>query len=160
MYRRFRDIALALSILSGLALPDSASAGPTVPHRESCDGKLTSVNPPSFTNPLGSMTGTGFGKATHMGLYTFQGNHNFTADGQILNGTYTNTAKDGSTISGTYSGTFTPIAPNVFRFDVRVYYLQGTGRLAGVTGVADVVATVNVATGVFHYETVGTWTFP
>lgn len=149
-----------LTVLAALWLAGSAQAGPTVPHKASCDGQLTSVIPPTPTNPLGSMAVTGRGVATHLGGYTFQGTHNFTNDGRILNGQYTNTAADGSTVSGTYAGTFTPIAPNVFRFSVRVLYLSGTGRLAGVTGVCDAVATVNVANGFFHYDELGTWTLP
>jgi hypothetical protein len=159
MNRSLFRTGLALLALV-LALPAAALSGPTVPHKESCDGQLTSVTPPSFTNPLGSMAGAGVGVATHLGRYTFQGAHNFTNAGQILNGQFVNTAADGSKISGTYAGTFTPIAPNVFRFNVRVHYLLGTGRLAGVTAVADVVAIVNVATGRFHYDTLGTWTKP
>ncbi len=154
-----RQAALAAAALVLLGASPALS-GPTVPHKETCDGQLTSVIPPTPENPLGTMTGIGRGNATHVGLYTFRGGHNFTADGRILNGRFVNTAADGSTVSGTYAGTFTPIAPNVFRFNVGVLYLRGTGRLAGVTGSGNVVAVVNVATGQFHYETLATLTLP
>jgi hypothetical protein len=48
------------------------------------------------------------------------------------------------------------------RFDVHVDWLQGTGRLAGVTGQAEVVAIADalVPGGTFEYVTEGTLTFP
>jgi hypothetical protein len=158
MCRHLKNVRFVMIVVAGLSLANHASAGPTVPHKERCSGTITSVVP---TSPLPTMFGAGSGVATHMGKYKFDGSHNFNPlTGQILNGQYVNTAADGSTIAGTYSGTFTPIAPNVFRFNVKVLYLKGTGRLAGVTGVADVVAVVNMNTLTFTYETVGTWTLP
>lgn len=149
---------LALAAVLGLVNP--AAAGPTVPYRDRCEGQLTALIPPTAANPLGTIAGTARGVGTHAGLFTNQGMTNFTADGRVLNGRFTDTAADGSTYSGTYSGTFTPIAPNVFRFNLRVLILRGTGRLAGVTGVVDTVAVANLATGRFHFESVGTLTLP
>lgn len=161
MFTRRNVLTLGIALAAALGFVRVADAGPTVPHRESCNGTLTKVIPPTATS-LGIMEGSGIGVATYMGRYTFAGGHNFTNDGRILNGRFVNTAADGSTVSGTYSGTFTPVPgqPNVFQFNVRVLYLQGTGRHVGVTGVCDVVAIVNLGTGAFHYDTAGVWTLP
>jgi hypothetical protein len=161
--RRIALAALALVVSWGLANP--AFAGPTVPHRESANGNLTSViqpNPPSV--PLGTMQWVAKGVGSQLGRYTQVGSHKFTAPnangvGQ-LNGVFTTTAADGATISGTYSGTYTILPNNTIRFDVVALWLRGTGRLAGVTGRAPVVAIMNATTGAFHYDDLGTWTYP
>ena len=154
-----RWTALVLSIAIGLSLTGPAAAQ-TIPHFESCDGQLTSITAPKGMTP-GTMTGVGQGTATTMGKYQFMAAHNFTNDGKILNGKGFNIAADGATIKTRYSGTFGPTnVANVVWIKVRAEYYDGTGRLAGVTGVADVVATLNFATGLFHYDTAGTWKLP
>ncbi len=140
-------------------------AGPTVPHRESCDGSLTSVVNPTPQNPVGSMTFLGKGVATHMGKYQITGGHTFrfnpgSTTAGTLNGTFKSTAADGSTIAGIYFGTFAAQPNNTIRFDVTAVYQVGTRRLLGVTGRGAVVAILDAATGNFHYDTLGTWTFP
>jgi hypothetical protein len=134
-------------------------------HRESTDGQVTRLDNPTAENPLGTMDWTAAGQATHMGSYTEAGSHNFTAPnaagvGQVLNGTFTSTAEDGSTISGTYFGTYTILPDDMARFNVTALWQRGTGRLAGVTGRAEVVALMEVSAGTFHFDTNGTWTFP
>jgi hypothetical protein len=74
-------------------------------------------------------------------------------------GYFTSTAADGSTISGNYAGTY-QIIGNQVRYNVTANWVTGTGRLAGVTGTASVVALLNATTGTFHYDDVGTWTLP
>ena len=71
-------------------------------------------------------------------------------------------AADGSTISGTYEGTYTVLDNGQIQFDVRVLWLEGTGRLEGVTGEADTVAILDglAAGAAFTYDTEGTLTFP
>jgi hypothetical protein len=159
MRHPFDTVRVVLAGLAGLVLVGPAAAGPTVPHKESCDGQLTQVIQPSPKGP-GTMNFVGKGVATHMGSYSIIGGHNFTNDGQVLNGRFTSTAADGSTISGVYFGTFTPIGGTRVRFNVTAVYQTGTGRLAGVTGRGAVVAVLDLSTGLFHYDTLGTWTFP
>jgi hypothetical protein len=151
-----RFLSLASLALLVFVLP--VLAGPTVPHKESCDGVLTNVIPPSADAP-GEMDFVGVGKATHMGQYHIVGGHLFTPEGDLV-GAFTSTAADGSTISGTYEGVFFPIGGTLYQFEVSVDYLVGTGRLAGVTGHAETVAILDAATGEFHYDTLGTWTLP
>ncbi len=143
--------AFAIAVL-GVFCAAGAAHAHTVPHKESCDGRLTSVTPIT-------MDFVGTGVATHMGKYHIVGGHLYFPDGTLF-GVFTSTAADGSTISGTYAGTFAPIGGTLFRFDVDVHYLTGTGRLAGVTGSADTVAILDMATGLFHYDTDGTWDRP
>jgi hypothetical protein len=148
-------LALVLAAVGLLSLAVPAAAGPTVPHKESCDGAV------SFPSP-GVLTFSGRGVATHMGRYNISGGNQITGDGRIINGTFTSIAADGSTISGTYSGTYVNLPNNRVRFDVTVHWLPSTGtrRLAGVSGVASVVALLDLNSNTYHYDTLGTWTFP
>jgi hypothetical protein len=148
-----RRTVLALAALAALALGRPAAAGPTVPHKESCDGKV------AFP-AAGSLTFAGQGTATHMGRYTISGGNQLTPDGKVTDGTFTSVAADGSTITGVYAGKYTPLPGNKVRFDVTVCWQTGTGRLAGVTGTGTVVAILNLNTNTYHYDTLGTWTFP
>ena len=149
----FRRSALALVALSVLGFAGPAPAGPSVPYRESCNGSV------AFPSP-GVLTFSGRGVASIMGRYAISGGNQITADGRIINGTFTSMAADGSTISGIYFGTFRNLPNNLVRFDVTAVWQQGTGRLAGVTGRAAVVAIVNLNNNTFHYDTLGTWTLP
>lgn len=130
-------------------------SGPTVPYKGRASGTLTTVSP-------GFLSFTAIGNATHLGRYTEVGSNNFDEFGNVSNGVFTYTAADGSTLSGTYSGTYTPLPTGDIRFNVNVDYVQGTGRLAGVTGDAQLVATLSgVALGAaFTYETRGSLVFP
>jgi hypothetical protein len=150
----FRFGVALLAAVATLSLAGSAWAQ-TVPHKEHCTGTLTDVVP-------GTLFFAGQGEATHFGLYTIEGSNDFDADGNVFGGVFTTTAADGSTISGIYAGTYTPLADGKVRFDVHVHWLEGTGRLAGVTGEADTVAILDgVAPGAaFEYVTRGTLTFP
>lgn len=146
-----------LVALVGLA-PAGTAGAQTVPHQESCDGHMSKFVPPTATEP-GFMGIDGLGEATHMGKYRILGGHSFTPDGQ-LEGPFTSTAADGSTVSGNYTGVFYPVGGTLFQFEVTVVWTEGTKRLAGVTGEASIVATLDMATGQFHYDTDGTWTLP
>jgi hypothetical protein len=161
---RVRIALTLLALGASLIVASVALAGPTVPHKESADGQLTLQINPTQTS-LGTMKWVAQGNATQMGKYSQVGSHNFSApnaqgQGLVLNGLFTSTAADGSTISGTYSGTYTLLGNNQIRFNVTAYWLTGTGRLAGITGQAPVVALMNATTGAFHYEDSGYWTFP
>jgi hypothetical protein len=142
------------ALVSALGIGGDSHAH-TVPHKEHCQGTLTRVVP-------GTLYFAGEGEATHFGKYTITGSNDFDAAGHVLDGKFTTIAADGSTISGVYAGTYTVLGPDQVRFDVHVLWLEGTGRLAGVTGEADTVAFLNgVATGShFEYVTNGTLTFP
>jgi len=150
-----RSLATVVALIACLCLAGRTSAGPTVPHKEHCTGTLTDVFP-------GTLFFAGKGTATHFGKYSIEGSNDFDDEGNVLNGEFTTTAADSSTISGIYEGTYTPLPDGSVRFDVHVLWLTGTGRLAGVTGEADVVAFLDgVAPGAaFEYFTRGTLTFP
>jgi hypothetical protein len=156
---------LVLAVVAALVIACPGMAGPTVPHKESADGQLTLVINPTPKNPVGTMQWVAQGNATQMGKYGQTGGHNFSAPnaqgvGLVYNGTFTSTAADGSTISGSYSGTYTVLGNNQIRFNVTALWQTGTGRLAGVTGKADVVALMNATTGAFHYDDAGFWILP
>jgi hypothetical protein len=134
-------------------------------HLESVDGQTISVIPPSETNPYTHMIGAGEGWATQLGHYKETFSHDITAPdaeghGLILHGRFTSTAADGSTITGTYSGTYTLLANNMVRFNVTPVWVEGTGRLAGITGQGTAVAVLNMTTGAFHVDTVALWRLP
>ena len=152
----FRNLGAVLAIILAFAnVPIQAAGAAIVPHRERCAGTLTNVS-------AGKLAFAGEGVGTHFGKYTIVGTNEFDNAGNVLNGKFSTTTSDGSKISGTYSGTYTPLASGEVRFDVRVFWLNGTGRLAGVTGEADVVALLDsVSTGAgFEYITRGTLALP
>ena len=154
----FRLLAkLASSVLVPLVLVgvSSALALAVVPLKERATGTLTDVAP-------GSLTFAGEGNASHFGRFSEVGSANFDDVGNVSNGHFTTTTRDGATISGTFSGTYTPLPTGKIRFDLNVAYLSGTGRLAGVTGQADVVAELDgVAPGAaLEYEGIGSLVLP
>ncbi len=153
------NTVLATSILVGLSAPFAAADDATVPYKEHATGGLTNQVDPTPENPVGHQDFAVVGNGTHMGQYTQVGGHDFFADGTLV-GVFTSTAADGSTISGTYSGTFQPVGGGVFRFDVIAEWLVGTGRLEGVTGIAEVTAFLDGSTGAVEYVTDGEWTLP
>jgi hypothetical protein len=143
--------ALSL-LLAGAVLGDHS-----VPWKAKADGQITNSVPPTADSP-GRMDFVAVGTSTHLGLYTEVGGADILADGTVANGTYTKTAADGSTISGTYSGTFQFLSPTEIEFDVTTPVTGGTGRFAGVTGTGQLVAVLDLATGLFHYKKTGTLT--
>ena len=152
-FKLFRAMVLAFGMASALALASPSAAGPTVAMRESCDGTV------KFPSP-DVLTFQGIGVSTHMGRYAISGGNVLTKDGQILNGKFTSVASDGSTIAGVYHGNFFPIGGGLVQFNVFVKWQVGTGRLQDVTGSGDVVAILDVTTGLFHYDTDAAWDLP
>jgi hypothetical protein len=154
MRKCFNRLSPLLVAFAGLYLANGAHAQ-TVPHYEICSGTLTSVVP-------GTLHFAGRGLATQFGEYSIKGSNDFDDLGNVRDGEFTTTTADGSTISGVYDGTYTPLSDGTIRFDVHVQWQHGTGRWAGVTGQAAVVAFLQgLAPGdQFIYFTDGTLTFP
>jgi hypothetical protein len=151
----------ALVVVALLGFGSAGRAGEIEPVYEACSGKITAVAVLSDTQVMQNFAGAGFNSI--IGKYKIKGSH--VADlstGQILDGQFTTTAQDGSTISGTYSGTFTEVADGIFQYEVKVLWLEGTGDLEGVIGIADVVALVKGAGAgsPFLYVTEGVWLLP
>lgn len=148
---------MAFAALFATTIPAAAQR---VPHREVARGHITAFNP---TTPLATQEFAAQGLASTMGFYSIEGGHQLNlATGEVIGGTFTSTTRDGSTISGTYSGTFRQLQPDLFQFEVRVLWLHGTGRLAGITGEADVLAFTSGATpgSSVVYFTDGFWVRP
>jgi hypothetical protein len=154
-------------ILTAAALscwPAPVLAGPTVPYKDHASGTAEVIGvihpgPP----PILEIRIHGFGEGTHLGHFEFTGTHilNFQTM-EVEDGEFTFTAADGSTISGIYFGPFTQTAPDVRRNDLTVLILEGTDRLAGVTGIVQTVVIV-VGTGPtfdFTWTSEGFLTFP
>ena len=133
MPRVLRQIVPCL--LTVIACAGAASAQ-SVPYKEKSAGALTTVAPDHV----------GFaakGQATHFGTYTIVGGNDLDALGHVLNGQLALITADGATIQGSYSGTYTPQASGQIVFEVSVTWFNGTGRLSGVTGQAEVTALVD-----------------
>ena len=125
---RSTQALLVAAALLGFA--SASRADDLEPVYETCSGKITAVAVVSDTQVMQSFAGTGFNSI--IGKYKIKGSHVVDlATGEILDGQFTTTARDGSTISGTYSGTFSEVATGIFRFDVKVLWLEGTGDLEG-----------------------------
>jgi hypothetical protein len=132
----------------------------SVPAQGSADGQVILQINPTPDNPVGVQVYEAAGQSTLLGRYTQRGITFFTADGDVT-GSFVMTAADGSTVSGSYSGTVAPIPGTTdFEFNVKVVFESGTGRLAGITGGADVVAVLDGQTGAFHYDFSGDWIRP
>ena len=142
---------LLLGVVATLGLSGTASAQ-TIPHKEASAGQLTNVT-------ATQMDWTTTGHGTHYGKYTEVGSHLYFPDGTLY-GVFTVTAADGSTMSGTYEGTFAPIGGGLFLFEVDVYWLEGTGRLEGVTGSGSATAILDGATGAVVVQAEGLWSRP
>jgi hypothetical protein len=154
-----RKALLALVAASVLCFAGTGAAQ-TVPHKEKASGTIHASEFISPTVALQRWTAEGTG--TQLGKYTETGHHTADLVSGAIDGEFTITAADGATISGIYSGSFTINGDGTVSYEVTAYYLRGTGRLRGVTGVTEVEA---LATGVtsgstFHYEDEGHWIFP
>ena len=151
----FRLLAkFAAGVIAPLILVSVSSAA-TVPFTERGSGTLTNVVP-------GHLAFAVVGRATYLGRYSTTGGNDFDEVGNVLNGQFTTTAADGATISGIYSGTYAPLPSGQVQLTVHLQWQVGTGRLAGITGEADVVA---LADGVFtgaavQTEGFGHWVLP
>ena len=140
-----------LSVVACLSLADPAQAE-TVPHKERSTGQI-------YSDTGSRQDWVAQGTGTHFGKYTESGYHNYAPDGS-LSGAFTVTTADGSTISGTYEGSFFPIGDGFFQFEVTVQWLEGTGRLEGVTGSGSASAILDASTGAVAITAGGLWDRP
>ena len=76
-------------------------------------------------------------------LVGIAGGNDHPAPGQVENGELTVITSDGATIQGSYRGTVAPLPEGQLQLNVHVLWFDGTDRLAGVTGEADVVAIID-----------------
>lgn len=159
MFHWINSLGQLVVAVATMAAVNIAVADPTVPHKETAVGQLTNIENPTPDNPAGRMDFIGVGYATHMGTYTQVGGHDFFPDGTRI-GEFESTAADGSVVAGIYYGTFEDIGGGFVRFDVTAEWLLGTDRLEGVTGIGEVIAILDLATGIFEYDTDATWTMP
>jgi hypothetical protein len=120
---------LAATLLAGV----SSAAAVLVPMKGKATGALTSFVP-------GHLSFAATGTATHVGRYEEIGEADFDALGNVSNGHFTYASIDGATLEGVFSGTFAPLPTGQIQFVVTATYVLGTGRLAGVTGQAEIVA--------------------
>jgi hypothetical protein len=159
MRRLFKSLVPALAVV-GLTLASPAFAA-EVPHKEKSSGTINTSALISPTVAFQAFSGTGL--ATQMGAYTQTGSHKANlVTGEIYDGEFTSVAADGSTISGIYFGSFTLNPDGSATYKVTALWLEGTGRLEGVTGSADVVAVVSGTTAgsTYRYTDEGTWILP
>ncbi len=146
---------LVPAVLASLVFVDVASALHAVPMKSKAVGTITSVVP-------GTLSFTESGKATHFGNFSVVGSSDFDLLGNLSNGHFTTTTADGATITGTLSGTYAPQPSGKIQLNVTVVWLEGTGRLAGVTGQANIVALLDaLAPGAaFSYAGLGHLVLP
>jgi hypothetical protein len=155
-----RSLNCAVSAAFVLAAWAASAQAQTVPLFEHCEGTVQSLNPATL-----ELTFAGKGRATVLGLYAVEGHSTAIplseTDGLVFGGD-TSTTKDGATIKSEFAGTFEVLASGKIAFRVTARWGEGTGRLTGVTGEAEVVAVLDgLAPGsAFFYDTIGTLTFP
>jgi len=152
-----RSLNCVVSAACVLAAWAASAQAQTVPLFEHCEGTVQSIN-----LATGELTFAGLGRATVFGPYAVEGSSTASfATGQVSGGD-TTTTRDGATIKSEFAGVFEVLESGKIRFRVNARWGHGTGRLAGVTGEAEVVALIDgLAPGsAFSYDTIGTLTFP
>jgi hypothetical protein len=169
MYR-LAKFGIVLTVAALACWTASVLAGPTVPYKDHAQGigLVTGVIDPG-PPPILAIAIGGSGEGTRLGRYDFVGSHTLNFQTMTVDdGTFVQTAADGSALSGTYSGTVKQTGPNTRVLDLTVEIVEGTGRLAGVTGVnqTEVIVTgpFTTPTGkmyfTFTWTSDGTWTLP
>jgi hypothetical protein len=148
-----------LALVAGLSLASAAHAQ-TVPHKEKGAGHVDAFYFASETIAVQEWSGGGQG--SHIGQYSQSGLHAIDLTTGAITGVFTTTAADGATLSGHYDGFVVLHDDGSVGYFVTAYWDEGTGRLAGVTGVASVVAVAEspLPGAAYSYITDGELLFP
>jgi len=154
-----RSLNCVVSAACVLAAWAASAQAQTVPLFERCEGTVQSFNP--LTGELGF---AGKGRATVLGLYVVEGSSTaipLSPINGLVSGGDTSTTRDGATIKSEFAGVYEVLDSGKIKFHVFARWGDGTGRLAGVTGEAEVVAVLDgLAPGsAFFYDTIGTLKF-
>jgi hypothetical protein len=154
-----RPGAVLLAAVASLGLAGLAH-GQTVPQKERSAGHVDALYFPSPTTAVQEYSGSGLG--THTGKYTQSGMHEIDLTTGAIEGVFVTTASDGATLSGHYDGYIVVNDDGSVGYFVTVSWDEGTGRFAGVTGVADVVAIAEspLPGAAYSYVTDGELLFP
>ena len=148
-----RTLNCVVSAAFVLAAWTASAQAQTVPLFEHCEGTVQSFNPLT-----GVLTFAGKGRATVFGLYAVEGSSTAIplslTDG-LVSGGDTSTTRDGATIKSEFEGVYEVLESGKIKFRVTARWGEGTGRLTGVTGEAEVVAVLDgLAPGsAFAYDT-------
>jgi hypothetical protein len=155
MFQQLRMLGLGL-IIAGLSLvhPGAARAQ-TTPLKGSGVGQVIFQIDPTPDSP-GVQVYRVDGVATLAGRVTGTGITFFTLGGAV-EGSFVATSANGDTVDGDYAGTWAPVNPTTFRFDVETAWHDGTGRFVGITGESDAVAILDGLTGAFEWTHDGIW---
>jgi hypothetical protein len=126
-------LGLATLLIAAQFTP--AAAGEQVPFKGTLEGSYAVVVNPG-PPPVGTFEGSGSGKATHLGRFTYEFPHevNFGSVPPAGIGTYTFTAANGDTLVAIFVGFSTPVEPGVVLVEEEALIVDGTGRFAGATG--------------------------
>ena len=156
MRRTLNCVVSAAFVLAAWAASAQAQ---TVPLFEHCEGTVQSLNPATL-----ELTFAGKGRATVLGLYAVEGSSAafpLSPTNGLVRGGDTSTTKSGATIKSEFAGVYAVLDSGKIEFRVTAHWGNGTGRLAGVTGQAEVVALLDgLAPGsAFLYDTIGTLKF-
>jgi len=155
----YRKLAVTVMVLGVLACASPAQ-GETVPYKEKGAGHIDALYFPSPTIAVQEWSGGGL--ATHLGKYTQSGIHAIDLTTGAISGHFTTIAADGATLTGHYDGYIVLNADGSVGYFVTAHWDVGTGRLAGVTGIGDVVAIADSAFpgAAYSYVTDGELQFP
>lgn len=123
------------TLLLALSLSAPASAEVLVPFKGTLEGSYTSTVDPG-PPPVLTVEYSGTGRATHLGLFSFEFPHtvnlgNVPPEGM---GTYTITAANGDMLFADSIGHSAPVEPGVLLVVEEVIITGGTGRFAGASG--------------------------
>lgn len=143
-YRSF-GAGLAVAVLVALGFADPAAAGKQVPFKGTLDGSFVVTVVP----PIGTFDGSGTGRATHLGKFTYEFPHqvNFGSAPPMGAGTYSFTAANGDTLEADFTGYSTPVEPGVVFVVEEAVITGGTGRFANASGGFSVMRLVDQVNG-------------
>ena len=132
MNRRKFVACIVLTALAMLGFTGTVSAGEQVPFKGSLDGNYTVTVVP----PIGTVVGSGTGRATQLGAFTYEFPHtvNFGSVPPVGTGTYSFTAANGDTVTAVFTGQSTPVAPGFVFVVEECIITGGTGRFANASG--------------------------
>ncbi len=154
-----RQTLIGLLVLVVLALPTQAAAGGQVPLQGSETGTFRLLGPCETSGIALDVMGTGH--ATFLGSYKSHYRECFDpATGAVTAGSFTLTAANGDTLFGTYAGQAAPAGDSNVHYEDPGLITGGTGRFAGVSGIANTSGVANLATGEYSGTISGTLSSP
>jgi hypothetical protein len=146
-----------VSLLAVLFLSDVSRAERVITAKGSAAGPVTLIVEP---NPVGFQTFDVTGEGSAIGRHRNLGATYFNIDTGEVFGSFSATTADQETIDGSFVGFFFPVSETEIGYITEVTWESGTGRFAGVSGTANVIAFQSLVTNITWYDYEGVFILP